>query len=181
MAARVWGGSTAKRLESPFPDCGACLRPEKAQARKRWGCDNKSEYPVFDHTCSVCNGAGYLSVDAPCSECEGVGMIVQYRCPTAILRAASVEVSRGIEAVVRAYIEYDSRNVLPFSGGFAEQSAAFAACCAILDSERGHYNEEEQKHMERQRKAADAKASQGAARGPVGAGRPTRVPMRRRR
>ncbi len=56
---------------------------------------------------------------------------------------------------MRAYLQYDSRNVLPASGGWNDQSASFAKCVEVIDAERGWWEQKRQTKIERERKLAE--------------------------
>lgn len=146
-----------KRMEVPFPDCSRCRDPKQVAARERWGCDGPAEYPVFVTMCEVCIGNGYTDAGV-CPACGGSGENTHHRCPSATLDEAGAGKRAALENVVRAYMEYDRRNVLPATGGWADQSVSFAAAVAIIDSERGRYEQLEQDKRDREMKAAQAKS-----------------------
>lgn len=151
-AANIWGADTAKAIDRPFPDCSRCRRPSSAKSRIAWGCDAEAPRPVFTTSCAACGGG--LS-DEPCSDCNDTGLIEYSRCPSAILREVPVYQQEALDALLRCYIQYDSRQVLPVAGGYGDQSPFFARCVDLLDREHGRYLAMEQEKRERDRKAAE--------------------------
>jgi len=169
-----------KSLGKPFPDCAQCRRPNMKHARESWGCDTPVEQVVFEVTCSACGGGAHLDVGAECPACNGTGLVGFHQCPTAVVKNASPWERKLIETALRAYIQFDNRNVMPVEGGWLEQAQAFGAIVDIIDSERGRYEGEVYEKQERERKHAEAKAKQGGNARSSGAVRRPNIPRRGR-
>lgn len=62
---------------------------------------------------------------------------------------------------MRAYHHYDSRNVLPSSGAWLDQTRSFVMCVELLDSERAYWekvlHDHQQREAERISRSASAK------------------------
>ena len=132
-------------------------------ARKAWGCDGPAPFPVFEVTCSACAGGMSLEVGDKCGACNGLGTVWFDRCPTSVLRNIPLSYRATVETAIRAYIQYDTRHVMPSSGGYVEQTAYFGAVVDIIDSERGRLDEIVNDKRDRERKASEMKQQQGAA------------------
>lgn len=88
----------------------------------------------------------------------------QYRCPSALLRDAPAATRVGVDLLMRAYIAYDARHVLPVGGGLLEQTRSFMAACEIIDDERGRL--QQMVHQQQEQDARAAKARQNRPQGP---------------
>lgn len=157
---RIWGAPVLRDLGQSTPDCSKCRRPEHVKSREVWGCDAPAEQPVFEIGCSSCDGG-----DPECDACDGSGAVWIYQCPTSYIRrhAPVGQAVAWLDSVVRAYIQYDSRNVLPAAGGYADQSASFGRCVDLIDSERGRYEEMRAAKQRREQKLAKMKQQGGSA------------------
>jgi hypothetical protein len=133
MVVKTWGTGVAEEVGKPLPDCGRCRRPDSVNERKAWGCDAPTKKAVFVTSCSRCFGG-----DPDCADCED-GLIEYHRCPSAVAETFSAKQRRAAGRAVRAYIQLDSRSVLPNAGGFEEQSPQFAQIVDVIDHERGRW------------------------------------------
>lgn len=152
-------------------------------ARRAWGCDapTDEDSPVFTVPCSACAGGERLPDGAvECPDCEGSGEVAFHRCPTALMESLSPWEIQGIEAIMRCYLQYDARHVMPVAGGFGDQSPAFARYVEILDGEKGRYEGMRQEKLEKDRKAAEMKSKRGGGRASAFR-RPPTLPARRPR
>jgi len=124
--------------------------------RRAWGCDAQATRPVFDIGCNRCSG-----YNPDCELCTGTNRVDQYRCPNTSLREASVPDRTTVELLLRTYLHYDNRQVLPASGGLLDQTRGWLAACEIIDSERGRIEQAKQAARERDQKAAESRAKRG--------------------
>lgn len=136
-----------------FPDCERCQ--ENPTLRALWGCEEPAERPVFDVTCSRCGGA-----DDSCKDCTGSGLFSFRTCPRRAIEEAGPSVGRNLNGVLRAYVQLDSRQVMPAPGGLYDQAEGFLRAVEIIDAERGRYERMRADRMERERKAAEARSRQ---------------------
>jgi len=157
---RIWGTPVLRDLGQSPPDCSRCRRPEQESSRIVWGCDEPAAEPVFSVGCSACDGG-----DPDCEACEGTGTVWHHQCPAAVIKAAAPTggAVAWLDALIRTYVQYDSRNVLPVAGGYVDQSASFGRCVDLIDAERGRYEEMRASKQRREQKLASMK-SQGGAR-----------------
>lgn len=88
----------------------------------------------------------------------------RYRCPSALFRSARSDTVVKVDLLVRAYIAYDTRHVLPVGGGLLDQSRSFLAGCEIIDEERGRLEQMRRTKQEQEARAAKARSGQGARR-----------------
>lgn len=121
--------------------------------RVTWGCDEPAPRPVFDIGCNRCGGR-----NDECDSCGGLNRVAMYQCPTATLRAAPQASQVAVDLLIRAYLAYDSRQTLPVGGGWLDQSRSWAACCEIIDDERGRLEEMRRAKYEQDQRAAQARS-----------------------
>jgi len=133
MVAKAWGTDIAEEVGKPLPDCSRCRRPDAKSERKAWGCDAPAKRTVFVTGCSRCFGGG-----DDCPDCDD-GLIAHDRCPTAVIESYPDTQRRAAGRAIRAYIQLDSRSVLPNAGGFEDQSPQFAQIVDVVDHERGRW------------------------------------------
>ena len=156
-------------LGKVFPDCTRCHGPGSDPLRVAWGCDKPAASPVFHIGCSACAGQ-----DPDCEDCKGTGEIAMHRCPSALLDAEP-DLSVGVGMLVRAYVQYDARHVLPCGKrGYMEHPATFTHGVEIIDSERARWERMRDDARERERKAAEMRSRQSNASKPA-------TPARRKR
>lgn len=128
-------------------------------ARVVWGCDEPAPGTVFEVTCSKCAGSGYVeSTGDGCLACGGSGLFSFDRCPTAVLSGMAPWDRVTMDHLMRSYLQYDSRHVMPLSGGYSDQSAFWCSAVDVIDSERGRLESMLEEKQERERKAAEARA-----------------------
>ncbi len=60
-----------------------------------------------------------------------------------------------VDLLMRAYMHYDTRNVLPAEGGWLDQTRSFLYCVDLIDSEKAYWEGMMDEEMERQRKKAE--------------------------
>lgn len=96
-------------------------------------------------------------------------MVSFFRCPSAVVRNGAPVGSAipALDGLLRAYVQYDARNVLPIAGGYADQSASFGRCVDIIDAERGRYAEMHRAKAAREQKLAKMR-QQGQGGKPTG-------------
>lgn len=104
-------------------DCRVCKRPDKADLRKRWGCDEECEPRRL--SCVLCPAD---DPDPACQVCAGTGEWALNRCPNAY---AGDEARRVVTAAGMIEI-----GVLPASGGWDEQTALFHQAAGLALRER---------------------------------------------
>lgn len=143
-----------KRLGRPFPDCSRCRNEGMEVSRKLWGCDEPADRPVFE----------VLAHEG------GDELQPFFRCPTAVMSEGYHRGDLiGVGAVIRCYAQYLAHNVLPASGGYADQSSSWGHAVEILDSERCRYEDMIRAKQEREAEAAKRKSKgnsmTGTARG----------------
>jgi len=85
-----------------------------------------------------------------------------YRCPTAIVGEASPVLRQQVDLLMRCYLQYDSRHVLPVDGGVIEQTRSFVSGCEIIDGERSRLEMMKQEKRERDQLAAQRKSTQAS-------------------
>lgn len=118
-----------------------------------WGCESPSEASVFQIGCGTCHGK-----DLACERCGGLGVIDMHRCPNNVLGDAPAPQQLQVDLLLRCYLQYEARHVLPVDGGLINQSRSFVAGCEIIDAERGRYEAMKEEKRERDRLAQKAKA-----------------------
>ncbi len=62
-----------------------------------------------------------------------------------------------VDLLMRAYMHYEGRHVLPVDGGLLDQSRAFLSACEIIDAERGRLEQMKETKREREREAAKSR------------------------
>jgi hypothetical protein len=80
-----------------------------------------------------------------------------YRCPSALLGSARKDTAMQVDLLMRAYMHYEGRHVLPVDGGLLDQSRAFLSACEIIDAERGRLEQMKETKREREREAAKSR------------------------
>lgn len=85
-----------------------------------------------------------------CSLCDGTGVVDVRRCPSSLIAEGAPADVQTVATFLRTYAEYDSRNVLPSPGGFADQAASWCAAVAIADQERARWEKKRQDEMQRE-------------------------------
>ena len=105
------------------------MGPGGSVVRKFFGCDEPASVPVFQMTCSACNGHG----DGVCEKCGGGGYEVLFRCP------ASQSSAFGAQAV-NAYQDWEN-GILPSAGGASDQAALFGDAMHVVKCERSKIQE----------------------------------------
>ena len=158
--AQSWGAAVAKACKQPFPDCTRCRRPKSEALRESWGCDKESDHIVWESTCPKCSGTR-----PDCPRCEGTGEVSHRQCPNAIIGNASTATQIKLDLLMRSYVHYDSRNVLPVEGAWLDQSRSFLACVDLIDSEKGHWEGLRQAHTERELARAESLRATQAVKG----------------
>lgn len=108
---------------------------------------------MFDIGCNRCGGR-----NSECELCGGTDRVQKFRCPSAILSKAMPSTQVGVDLLMRAYLAYDSRHVLPVGGGWLDQSRSWVACCEIIDHERGRLEAMRRAKQEQDQRAAQARA-----------------------
>ena len=136
-------------------------------ARIAWGCDAPAAGPVFEVTCSACSGAGYAEgSDGACAACNGSGLFKFDRCPSAALGETPLWERASLDHLLRSYLQFDSRHVMPEVGGYSDQSAYWCTAVDLIDSERGRLDALLEDKQERERKAAESRAKKGQTHSP---------------
>jgi hypothetical protein len=102
--------------------------------RVQSGCDEPSEFIIFEMTCPDCSGA-----DPGCERCEGSGNAAWRRCPRQ-------STSREALDLVQAYRAMD-RGFLPAPGAWMDQAACFVRWVGVIDAERNGIEEERAKRV----------------------------------
>jgi len=102
-----------------MPKWPACKDPEHA---KEWGCFEDAEDPCFWMECIWCQGH-----DDDCPRCGGEGRIPHHRCPNSQVKPEHLAMVSAVALV--------EQGVLPASGGWDDQSAAFVEAHPIVASE----------------------------------------------
>lgn len=104
------------------------------ESRKLWGCDERTEFPVFpDPVTGSFHKSGHHDL---------------HRCP-------ACQVGREWADVVNTWMVFgggESRGPLPVSGGWMDQSQWFADVHAVLSNERAKYQEAARKEAELKRR-----------------------------
>ena len=108
---------------------------------------------MFTIGCSSCGGE-----DQSCEDCGGSGVKDIYRCPSSFLSQARADQAVHVDLLIRAYLHYDLRHVLPVKWGLMDQSRSFLAACDILDGERGRLEEMKQEKRDRDARKAQEQA-----------------------
>lgn len=152
MVAKTWGTSIAEDVGKPLPDCARCRRPDAVNERKAWGCDAPAKRTVFVTGCSRCFGGGH-----DCPDCTD-GLIEYDRCPTAVVESYPMNERRAAGRALRAYVQFDSRGVLPMAGGFEDQSPQFGQVVDVIDHERGRWERIRSEQRKRDMKKPKAPA-----------------------
>ena len=122
-----------------------------------WGCDSPSESCVFQTGCGSCHGK-----DLSCGRCGGIGVLDQHRCPSMILGDASPPTQLQVDLLMRCYLQFEARHVLPVDGGLINQTRSFVAGCEIIDAERGRYEAMKEAKRERDRLTSQTKHAKGS-------------------
>jgi hypothetical protein len=60
-----------------------------------------------------------------------------------------------VDLLIRAYMHYDTRNVLPAVGGWLDQTRSFLYCVDLIDAEKGYWEGLADEELQRQRKGAE--------------------------
>ena len=152
--ARTWGGEAHSYSGKRFPDCARCQLPQCGREREAWGCETPSETPVFQVGCGACHGNDYA-----CGRCGGIGVIDLFRCPGKYLGDAPAALQLQVDLLMRCYLQYDTRHVLPVDGGLLDQARTFVAGCDIIDAERGRYESMKEEKRERDRMTAQRRSA----------------------
>jgi hypothetical protein len=118
--------------------------------RESWGCDEDAPRVVWESICPKCSGN-----DEGCVECDGKGYKDHHRCPNSIVRDAPKGTQVHIDLLIRAYMHYDTRNVLPAVGGWLDQTRSFLYCVDLIDSEKAYWESLMDEEMDKQRKRAE--------------------------
>ena len=126
--------------------------PQCSGEREKWGCDEPSVTPVFSIGCGSCHGK-----DLACPRCKGLGTVEMFRCPSKLLEDAPAHTQVQVDLLLRCYLQFDSRHVLPVDGGLLDQSRTFVAGCDIIDAERGRYESMKEEKRERDRMVSQRK------------------------
>lgn len=113
-----------------------------------------------------------LELGESCPECGDTGEHDYFQCPAAILKQQSPWERTSTDIAIRAYIQYDTRGVLPVLGGYVQQSSFFGTLVDLIDSERGRYEELLADKTERDRKADAARAARAQSGSQGGVHRP---------
>ena len=132
------------------------------KARVAWGCDAPAAAAVFTVTCSSCNGGLGLSPEETCPTCNGEGEVEFHRCPNAVRREHAGAGVTWLDAALRAYVQFDTRNVMPGGGGYSDQTALFGAVVDIIDAERGRLETMLHAKRQRERELAEKRAQRDA-------------------
>lgn len=156
--AQTWGAAIAKACDQPFPDCKRCRRPGNSNLRRLWGCDEEALHVVWESSCALCVGT-----DEDCPRCDGTGVVGQRRCPQAILAGAPRGLQLNLDLLLRAYSQYDRRNVLPARGALIDQTRSFLSWVDAIDAERGFWEQVRIDQMDRERKRSEALHRQSRA------------------
>lgn len=104
--------------------CPKCQGPGGVLTRKLFGCDEPADVPIFQRTCSACDGYG----DGSCDVCGGTGIEMMFRCP-----ASQAGITGAL--AVRAYQDWE-RGILQSAGGMADQSATLHDVLHVVKAEK---------------------------------------------
>ena len=78
-----------------------------------------------------------------------------FRCPRSIIKEAPKGTQVHVDLLIRSYMHYDTRNVLPAVGGWLDQTRSFLYCVDLIDSEKAYWEGMMDEEMERQRKKSE--------------------------
>lgn len=95
---------------------------------------------MFVVSCEVCGGRA-----SGCSACTR-GERAHHQCPSKVLERDPVGAALAYEAI-RAWQQYDARNLAPMQGGYLDQTEAFHQVCDLLDNERGFHERRAERHQ----------------------------------
>ncbi len=88
-------------------------------------------------------------------------MIELYRCPSQTLGEAPPQTRLAVDLLMRCYLQFDGRHVLPVDGGLINQTRSFVSGCEIIDGERGRYEEMKETKREHDKLTAQRKGKVG--------------------
>lgn len=161
----TWGTQTMEAVGKGvhWPKCHECPKKSHQSARARWGCDEPAQDPVFHVICSSCH-KGVIDGEE-CPDCGGTGEIPFFECPTKVVDGANLGFRRYLSSLLRLYIQYDSRNVLPYPGAYVDQPAYLLASFDIIDSQRGELQRLEEEKMKKAARRNELLGNKGQGRG----------------
>ena len=79
-----------------------------------------------------------------------------------ILGDASPPTQLQVDLLIRCYLQFEARHVLPVDGGLINQTRSFVAGCEIIDAERGRYEAMKEAKRERDRLTSQTKHAKGS-------------------
>ena len=88
-----------------------------------------------------------------------------YRCPRSIVREAPKGTQVHVDLLMRSYMHYDGRNVLPSEGGWLDQTRSFLYCVDMIDADKGYWEAMMDEEMDRQRKKSELAQRSNKSRG----------------
>lgn len=117
--------------------CAACHRPEFADRRRTWGCDEKTRAPLFAVPCHACPDTRYP--EPGCTVCGATGWRQVHRCPMPAVAGAA--------HVARAVLAAEQVGILPAKGGWFDQTASFERAMVMVGVVRGAFAERDKAQL----------------------------------